>query len=98
MSDEALWGHETRRLSDELGRSYRRIVSNDAPTEAEVVPARRTLAAAWDEMASAAEAAGRDEAVRRHVRNAVTSLRDAATTVLDGMIPVMVDSSREESG
>lgn len=80
---------------DELRSGYREIAGDDGPSEEEIIRALQTLGTAWNQVASAVEAAGRDEEVRRHLENAVASLGDAASAFLSEL--ALTDSGREEA-
>jgi hypothetical protein len=67
------WGKVSTELSslgDRLRQTYRRVASEDGPTEDEIKSALATLAGAWDQVAASLSTALNDPETRTHLRKA----------------------------
>jgi hypothetical protein len=61
---------ELSSLGDRLRQTYRRVASEDGPTEDEIKSALATLAGAWDQVAASLSTALNDPETRAHMKKA----------------------------
>jgi len=70
-------------LGERLKGTYRRVASEDGPTEEEIKEALATLAGAWDQIATSVSSALQDPEVRRKLKDAASSLATAVGTTIN---------------
>lgn len=70
-------------LGERLKGNYRRVASEDGPTEEEIKEAFATLAGAWDQIATSVSSALQDPEVRRKLKDAASSLATAVGTTIN---------------
>ncbi|MGH8872229.1 MAG: hypothetical protein ACRDWS_09660 [Acidimicrobiia bacterium] len=68
---------ELSSLGDSLRNAYRRVASEDGPTEKEIKDALATLAGAWDQVAASFSIALNDPETRAHLKKAAGSFAAA---------------------
>ncbi len=70
-------------MGERLKGTYRRVASEDGPTEEEIKEAFATLAGAWDQIATSVSSALQDPEVRRKLKDAASSLATAVGTTIN---------------
>jgi hypothetical protein len=72
-------------LKTRLKETYRRIASEDAPTEDDIKDAFATLAGAWDQVAASFSSAMRDPDTRAQLKRAAGSFAAAVGATISGL-------------
>lgn len=81
-------------LGARLKETYRKVASEDGPTEEEIKEAFDTLIGAWDQVAGSVSTALQDPEVRARLKSAATSFATAVGTT----ISELGDELRESDG
>jgi len=81
-------------LGDRLKDTYRRVASEDGPSEEEIKDALGTLLGAWDQVADSVSSALRDPQVREKLKAAAGSLAAAIGTTIAELGTELTSSRR----
>lgn len=76
---------ELSSLGDRLRDAYRRVASDDGPTEDEIKHALATLAGAWEQVAASFSIALNDPDTRAHLEKAAGSLATALGATISAL-------------
>ncbi|HUG33054.1 MAG TPA: hypothetical protein VMM14_09210 [Acidimicrobiia bacterium] len=84
-------------LGRRIKETYRRVASEDGPSEEEIKDAFGTLMGAWGQVAESVTTALRDPDVREHLKGAASSLASALGTTITELGSELSDQDRRSN-